>query len=122
MWESFRQARKRRTSAAGAQSNVSQEHREHAERYLAEQAAMKAALDGVPPPAHEAALAWHRGDAVYVYQVNTNLTVTAREQAARNAAVNAIVKIGWQLQDTSTLGGGSLLMGHSIVFTFVRPS
>jgi hypothetical protein len=79
------------------------------------------AIPGVPFIAQEAAKAWERGDAVYVYQVEADLSTNPRQQAARNTAVNAIVALGWELQNTSTLSGGSLLMGNALVFTFVRP-
>ena len=78
------------------------------------------------PPGHpsavEAAKAWERGDAVYVYRVGTDMQTDAKCQARINAQVNSIAAVGWQLQGTATQGDGSLLLGNSIVFTFVRPT
>ena len=117
-WSRLREALRHRT---GEYAEQDKRRREIEAERRAEQAALDAAIKSVPFSVREAAKAWYRGDAVYVYEVNRRLSATRREQAATNATVNAIVALGWQLQGTATRGGGSLLVGNSIVFTFVRP-
>lgn len=110
MWEAFREAMQARQEARQARYDEwDAARREHKRE-------QKAVLRGGPQAA--AQMAWDRGDTVFVYTIQSDLS---DRSAAYNRTLNAISAIGWKLQSTTAQSGGSLLLGNSIVFTFVRP-